>query len=96
MSLVHSFRNLVPIIPLDVYKKMPDGNFQWMIHLTKIFFYKNQKEAFDCYLIELNNEVHISYNRKNALSCEFCDFIFNNLPKTKKDKKRRVFTKKIV
>lgn len=92
---IHSFRNIVPIPILKYYSKFPDGSLKWLLQLSNIFFYHNQAAAFDCYLIILNNEVHIAYNRKAVLSCDFCDFIFRNLPKHPRDKRKKVFLKPV-
>jgi hypothetical protein len=63
----------------------------WHDQIEKCFFFKNQIDLFDCYLLIMNNQVYINFNIRKELSRKFVDFVLNNLPKRQKDYKKRFF-----
>ena len=66
----------------------------WHEQINSCFFFSNQITLFDCYLLTMNNQLYVNYNIRKPLSIKFVDFILNNLPKTKKDNKKRFFVYK--
>jgi hypothetical protein len=91
---VEAFKQDRAIIELPVplnYKAYEDYQFKWFEQLERVFFYKSQKELFDCFLIMMNKEVFVSYNFNNTLSFNFSQFILKNLPKNIRDQKKRFY-----
>lgn len=75
------------------YLNKSKTSIEWCAYLTELFFFKNQNDVFDCYLVILNDKVYLSYNPTIGLSQDYVDFLFNNLPKNPLDKKPRFFKK---
>jgi hypothetical protein len=84
-------RNIIEI-PLPVhFRAMNDGYLKWQEQLETVFFFSNQKDVFDCYLISLNKEIFVNYNTKNTLSFNFTQWMLKTLPKNVRDKKKRFY-----
>ena len=56
-----------------------------------MYFFSNQNELFDCFLVLLNKEVFISYEYTNPLSVDFMKFVVKTLPTNKLEKKKRFY-----
>jgi len=84
-------RNIIEI-PLPAhFRAMNDGYLKWQKQLETVFFFSNQKDVFDCYLISLNKEIFVNYNTKNTLSFNFTQWMLKTLPKNVRDKKKRFY-----
>jgi hypothetical protein len=77
------------IVELPMIKDVDHNH--WQTQLEQCFFFNNQIDLFDCYLTMMNNQVYINFNIRKELSRKYVDFVVNNLPKKKKDYKKRFF-----
>ena len=79
-------------IPIPMhYKQHDDAHEKWMSQLNKIYFFSNQHEVFDCFLVKMNKEIFISYNVDLERSFDFTQFVLKTLPKNLKEKKRKFY-----
>ena len=79
----------IPIHPS--YQKEKNGFKKLYDKLNSMYFFKNQNELFDCYLILMNDKVYINYNIKNSISIDFMKFVRLTAPTNIKDKKRKFY-----
>jgi hypothetical protein len=84
-------KDIVELPVLRYYEKFEDGITQWYAQIEQIYFFKNQTDVFDCYLLILNNKLYISYRVSSNLSYNFMKFVLNTLPKNPKQKKRKFY-----
>ena len=76
---------------LKCYTQSDDGCTEWYNKLYAMYFFSNQNELFDCFLVLLNKEVFIYYEYTNPLSVDFMKFVVKTLPTNKLEKKKRFY-----
>lgn len=84
-------KDVIEIPMPNCYQKLVSGEKAWFDVLTKMYFYKNQAEIFDCFLQILNHKVFICLDTKNKFARQYAAFILHTAPTNIKDKKRRIF-----
>jgi hypothetical protein len=84
-------RNAQELPILEYYKKQPNGYLLWYKKLQDMYFFGNQSELFDCFLIVLSDGVFITYNTQKYLSIDFMLYVRKTLPDNPRDKRKRYY-----
>jgi|688.fasta_scaffold05898_6 hypothetical protein len=84
-------KDIVELPMLRYYEKFDDGITKWFAQVQNMFFFKNQTDVFDCYLLILNDKLYLSYRVSNNLSYNFMKFVLKELPKNPQHKKRKFY-----